>query len=55
MLYEAQSVKLAAAAELRSNDRRLLMHEFFLKEHFEIMPNMKNFPLLSEVHSMPTH
>lgn len=54
-LYGARAVKLAPAVEPHSEDYQLLMHESFLKEHFEIMPNMKNFPLLGGAHSMQRH
>lgn len=54
-LYGARTVKLAPAVAPHSKDCQLLMHESFLKEHFEIMPNMKNFPLLSGALSIRKH
>lgn len=49
-LYGARTVKLVPDVEMHSEDGQLLMHESFLKEHFEIMPNMKKFPLLGGAH-----
>lgn len=51
-LYGARTVKLVPDVETHSEDGQLLMHESFLKEHFEIMPNMKKFPLLGGARSI---